>query len=129
MDPSGGFLRHTAPILHDLVPAIGILALNFEQQILDDLLFPVCRFRLRPVAAFFQFVAFMNEQGCVAAIVDHELWAFAFGMRNRSEGGTAGSLKAIGFPRRPQQGAVGRWPRRNDLALKNVAACPANAGS
>ena len=61
MHAGGRLLRHTAPIFHDLVPAIGILALNFEQQILDDLLFLVCRFRLRPIAAFFQFVAFVNE--------------------------------------------------------------------
>ena len=32
MHAGGRFLRNAAPILHDLVPAIRILALNFEQQ-------------------------------------------------------------------------------------------------
>src|SRR4030095_3725583 len=37
----GGLLGYAAPILDDLVPAIWILAQNFEQQILDDLFFLV----------------------------------------------------------------------------------------
>ena len=41
MDAGCCLLRNTAPILHDLVPAIRILALYFEQQIFDDLFFLV----------------------------------------------------------------------------------------
>src|SRR5262245_66471281 len=106
MDAGGGFLRHTAPILHDLVPAIGILALNFEQEILDDLLFFVRRFRLCPIAAFFQFVAFMNEQCCVAAIIDHQLRAFAFWMGARAIRASPVALKRCAFPREDSSAAV-----------------------
>ena len=35
-------LGNAPPIFHDLMPAIRILALDFEEQILDHLLFLVC---------------------------------------------------------------------------------------
>src|SRR6266496_1499155 len=79
-----GLFGNAAPILYDLVPAIGILAMNLEQQIFDYLFFLVRRFRLCPIAAFFELIALVNEQGSVAAIVDHQLWTFAFRMRNRA---------------------------------------------
>src|SRR5215467_9514047 len=72
----GSLFRYAAPVLHDLVPAIRILTLNVQQQILYELFLLVCRFRLSPIAAFFQFVTLMDEQRGVAAIVDHQLWAF-----------------------------------------------------
>ena len=70
MHAGRGFFGNAAPFLHDLVPAIRILALHFEQQILDDLLFVVGRFRFRPIAAFFEFVTFVDEQRHVAAVID-----------------------------------------------------------
>ena len=54
--------------------------MNLEQQILDDLFFLVFRFCLCPIASFFELVAFVNEQGSVPAIIDHQLWAFTFQM-------------------------------------------------
>ncbi len=77
------FLRNAAPIFHDLVPAIWILALDLEQQIFDDLLFFICRVCLGPIAAFFELVTFVNEQRRVAAVIDHELGTLAVRMRNR----------------------------------------------
>src|SRR5438046_9916016 len=69
-DAGGGLFRYATPILHDLVAAMRILALNLEQQIFYDLFFPVCRVRISPIAAFLQFVAFMDEQPRLDAIVD-----------------------------------------------------------
>src|SRR5258707_14042408 len=118
----GGLLRHTAPILHDLMPAIGILALNFEQQILYDLLFLVCRFRLRPIAAFFQFVAFMNEQCCFATIIDAELRAFAFGVRDCAISAALVILERFAFPPEPSDAAFGYGRGSMIFRGKNVAA-------
>ena len=129
MHTGGGLLRHTAPILHDLVPAIGILTLNFEQQILDDLLFLVCRFCFRPIAAFFQFVAFMNEQCCVATIIDYELRAFAFGVRDRAIRAPPVVLKRFAFPREHSDAAFGNGRGSMVLRGKNIAASPAHARS
>ena len=77
MHAGGRFFGNAAPILHHLVPAIRILALHFDEQILDDLLFLACRCRFNPVAAFFELVAFVDEQRRVAAVIDDELRAFA----------------------------------------------------
>ena len=61
MHTSRGLLGNASPILHNLVPSVGILTMNLEQQIFDHLFFPVCRFRLCPIAAFFELVALVNE--------------------------------------------------------------------
>src|SRR6266436_166679 len=97
-DAGGGLFRYAAPILHDLVPAIRILALNFRQQIFYDLFFLVRRVCLSPIAAFFQFVALMDEQRGVAAIVDYQLRAFAFGVRNRTIRAPPVFLERFTFP-------------------------------
>src|SRR4030095_4881682 len=81
-----GLFRNASPLLYVLVPAVGILTMNLEQQVLDDLFFPICRFRLCPIAAFFKLVTFVNEQGRVPTIVDHQLWTFTFRMRNSAIG-------------------------------------------
>ena len=93
------FFRNAAPFLDDLVPAKRIVALNFEQQIFDDLLFLVRGFGLRPIAAFLQLVAFVDEQRGVAPIIDHQLGAFAVGMRNRLISAPPIIFKTLAFPR------------------------------
>src|SRR6266496_2800175 len=84
MHPSGRLLGNTTPFLDDLMPAKWIFALNLEEQILYDLLFPVGRFSFRPITAFLQLVPFVDEQSRVAAIIDHELGALAVRMRERT---------------------------------------------
>src|SRR6059058_5272529 len=84
MHPGGCFLGNTAPFLYDLMPAKWIFALNLEQQILYDLLFPVGRFSFRPITPFLQFVPFVDEQSRVAAIIDHKLGALAVWVRERA---------------------------------------------
>src|SRR5207237_10842344 len=86
MPSSGCFLGNTSPFFDDLMPAKWIFALNLEQQILYDLLFSVGRLSFRPITAFLQFIPFVNEQGRVAAIIDHKLWPFAVGMRESELG-------------------------------------------
>src|SRR5438445_12939897 len=86
MHSSGCFLGNTSPFFDDLMPAKWIFALNLEQQILYDLLFSVARFSFRPITDFLKFVPFVNEQGRVAAIIDHKLGAFAVGMRESAIG-------------------------------------------
>src|SRR5437773_7924187 len=83
MHAGGRLFRNAAPILYYLMPAVRILALDFEQQIFDDLLFLVRRFRLRPIAAFLEFVTFVDDQGRSTAVIDNELRTVALGMRRR----------------------------------------------
>ena len=98
MDTGCGFFRDTAPILYDLVPAIGILLMNLKEQILDDLFFSICRFRLGPIAAFFKLIALVNQQRGVAAIVDHQLWTFTFRVRNSAIGASPVVFQRFTFP-------------------------------
>ena len=93
------FFGNAAPILCDLVPAIWILALDFEEQIFDDLLFLIGRFRFRPIAAFLELVAFMNQQGRVAAVIDDQLRTFAVRMRECLIGRPPIFFEALAFPR------------------------------
>ena len=71
MDAGSRLLGNATPLFHDLVPAVGILALDFEEQIFDDLLFFVRRLTLCPIAALFELVTFVDKQRSVAAIIDH----------------------------------------------------------
>src|SRR5437016_12912451 len=93
-----GLFRNAAPILYDLVPAIGILLMNLKEQILDDLFFSICRFRLGPVAAFFELIALVNQQRGVAAIRDHQLWTFTLRMRNSAISASPVVCQRFTFP-------------------------------
>ena len=73
MHAGGGLFGDAAPVLHHVVPALGIFGVDLLQQILDDLLFVAAGGRVDPVAAVFELIAFVDEQGGVAAIVDDEL--------------------------------------------------------
>ena len=82
MHPNGRFLGNTSPFSQSRASET-VFALTLQQQILYHLLFPVGRFRFRPITAFLEFVPFVNEQGRVAAIIDHKLCPFAVRMRKR----------------------------------------------
>src|SRR6202030_4238267 len=81
------------------MPAIRILTLDLEQQIFDDLLFLVGGFGFRPIAAFFELVAFVNEQSGVAAVINDELRAFAVRMRQRLVSAPPVFFQRFAFPR------------------------------
>ena len=98
MNAGGRLFRNPAPIFHDLVPAIGILTLDFEKQIFDDLLFFVSRFRFRPIAALLELVAFVNEQRRVATVINHQLRTFAVRMRDRPISAPPIIFKRFAFP-------------------------------
>ena len=127
MHPSGRFLGNTSPFLHNLVPAKRIFALNLQQQIFDHLLFPVSRFCFRPITAFLEFVPFVNEQGRVAAIIDHKLGAFAVGMRERAIGAPPIIFKRFPFPGENRDAGLCNRGRGMILRRKNITARPAHA--
>ena len=70
MDAGGGFFADTSPVLDDFVPETGAFLGDALEQILDDLFFVAAAGRVDPVAAFFEFVTFVDEQGDVAAVID-----------------------------------------------------------
>ena len=118
--------RNAAPFLDHLVPAIRIFALHFEKQILDHLLFLARRRRFRPLAAFFQLVAFVNEKRHVAAVIDDQLRTFAVRERDRLVGAPPIFLEALALPGEDRHACLGDRGRRMILGRKNIAARPAH---
>src|SRR3990172_8069792 len=55
MDTGGGFFGNAAPFFDELVPAIGIFAVQIFEQVFDDLFFFAGGRAVHPLAAFFQF--------------------------------------------------------------------------
>ena len=121
-----GFFRNAAPVLCDFVPAIRIFTMNFQQQIFDDLLFLVRRFRLGPIAAFLELITFVDEQRRIAAIIDHQLRTLASGVRNRSVSAPPVVFQRFFFPCEDGDAAFGDRRGRMILRGENVAACPAH---
>ncbi len=107
MHAGGGLFRDAAPILHDLVPAVGILAMNLEQQIFDDLLFLVRRFRFGPIASFFEFITFVNEQRGIAAVIDYKLRSVPIWMGDCLISAPPIFFEALAFPRENRHARLG----------------------
>ena len=116
MDAGSRLLGHAAPIFHDLMPAVRILALDFEEQIFDYLFFLVRGFGLCPIASFLEFVTFVDEQRGVAAIIDHELRTLAVRMRDRLVSAPPIFLEAFAFPREDRD--TGFRDRRRGVILR-----------
>ena len=85
--------------------------MNFQQQILDDLLFLVRRFRLGPIAAFLELITFVDEQRRIAAIIDHQLRTFAVGMRDRLVSRPPILFERFAFPREHRDAGLGNCGR------------------
>ena len=129
MHAGGRFFRNAAPFLHHLVPANGILRCDFLEKILDDLLFVAAARVFDPVVAFFELVAFVDEQRHVAAVIDHELRAFAVRERDRLIGAPPIFFERFALPREDRH--AGFRDRGSGVILRgeNIAARPADIGA
>ena len=129
MHAGGRLFGNAAPVLHHFVPAERVLRFDFLQRVLDDFLFVAARLAFDPVAAFFEFVAFVNEEGHVAAVIDHHLRAFAAGERKRLIGAPPIFLERFAFP--GEDGHAGFRDRGGGVILRgeNIAAGPAHIGA
>src|SRR5438874_3673254 len=103
--------------------------MNIKQQIFDDLLFPARRFALCPVTAFFELIAFMNEQCGVAAIVHDKLWPLALWMRNRAVSAPPIVFERFAFPCEDRDAALRDRCRGMILRRKNITARPAHSSA
>ena len=82
--------------------------------------------RFRPVAAFFQFVAFVDEERHVAAVIDDELRTFAVRERDGLVGAPPIFLEALALPREDRHARHGDRGRGVILGRENIAARPAH---
>ena len=77
VDARGGFFGDPAPFLDEFVEDEGVLGVDVAEEVFDDLFFVGAARGIDPAVAFFEFVALVEEEGDVAAVIDDELWAFA----------------------------------------------------
>ena len=81
------------------MPETGALLKHTLKEVFDDLLFVACALAVDPIAAVFEFVAFVDEQGGIAAVVHDELWAFVVGVCERVERAVPIFLQRLTLPR------------------------------
>src|SRR5436190_23799452 len=85
MHAGGGFFADTFPFFDNSREPAGALFGATLEKVLDDFLFVAAAGSVHPVAAVFHFVAFVQEQRGVAAVVNDELRSFVTGMGQRGE--------------------------------------------
>ena len=90
------------------------------------LLFLAVRRRLRPIAAFLELVAFVNQERHVAAIVDHELRPLAVRERNRLVGAPPVFLQRLALPGENRHACFRDRGGGMVLGRENIAARPAH---
>ena len=98
MNAGGGFFGNTAPVFDDIVPAGFVFGVDLFQKVFDDLLFFVAGRGVDPVAAVFEFVAFVDEERGIAAVVDDELRSEAAGMGQSLVGTPPVFFEGFTFP-------------------------------
>ena len=77
VDAGGGLFRDAAPFLNHRAENALLGLRDFLEEVFDDLLFVGTGGGVNPVAALLKFVALVEEERHVAAVVDDHLWALA----------------------------------------------------
>jgi hypothetical protein len=129
VDAGGGLLGDTAPLLDHLVPAgRGLLEVLLE-EVLDDLLLVVAGGGIDPAVPILEFVALVDEEGDVTAVVDDHLGALSAREADRLVGAPPVFLEGLALP--GKDGDAGRGDRGGCLILgrEDVAAGPTDVGS
>ena len=129
MDACCCFLRDAFPGLGHLRPVTGALLGDAAQERLNDGDFMVFGGLVGPLVAFFEFGAFVDKKGHVAAVIDHELWAEIAGEGDRFEGEFPILFECLAFP--GKDGRAGLCDGCGGVVLsgENVAARPAHIGA
>ena len=125
----GGLLRDAFPLLDQFVKDKGIFGVNLLEEILDDFFLVAGAGGVDPVIAFLEFIAFVEEEGHVAAVIDDQLGSFAVLVEDGLP--SAVPIFLEGFPLPGEDGDSGGGNRGGGLILRgeDVAAGPADIGT
>ena len=108
------------------MPVLRIFGVDLFQQVFDYLLFVIARRAVDPLVAVFQLIAFVDEQGHVAAVVDHQLGTLAALMIQSLERAPPVLFQRLALPGEHRH--AGGSNRRRSMVLRgeDIATGPAH---
>jgi hypothetical protein len=129
VDAGGGLFGDTFEVLNDGVENAGLLDRDVFEQVFDDLDFVVVGRGVDPVVAVFHFVAFVDEQGHVATVIDDELRSFVAGEDDGLPGAPPVFFQGLTFPSKDR--GAGGCDRGCGMVLsgEDIARSPAHIGT
>ena len=101
--------------------------MNLLEQVFDDLFFVTVGGRVHPAVAVLEFVAFVDQKGDVAAVVDHHFGTLAVAMVQRLVGAFPIFFEGFALPGEHRNTRGGDGGGSVILRREDVAACPAHA--
>ncbi len=107
VDAGGGFFGDAFEVFDDLMEDAGLFDGDVFEEVFDDLHFVVVGGSLDPLVAVFHFVAFVDEEGDVATVIDDELRAFVAWEDDGLPGAPPVFFEGLAFPGK-DGGAGGR---------------------
>ena len=126
MDAGGGFLADTFPVFDDGGEPARAFLCAFLEESFDDLFFARSTRRIDPIAAAFHFVAFVEEQGGVAAVIHDQLRSFAAGVCERGECEFPIFFQRLALEGKNRNAGFGNRGGSLVLCAENIATGPAH---
>ena len=124
MNAGGGLFADAFPISDNMTPETGALLGDALEEVLDHRFLLRAAGRVDPWVAFFQLIAFVDQQGGVAAVIDNQLRALAAGMAEGGERAVPIFLQRFAFPGKDGDAGLGHGGGSVILSGENVATGP-----
>ena len=128
-DSGGGFFADSSDVRNPAVKDAGVVAGDALEEVFEDLFFAGFGGGVDPGVAFFHFVAFVEEEGGVSAVVHDELGALVARVAEGTPGAFPVLFKGFAFPGKYGDAACGDGGGSMVLGGIDVAGGPAYGGS
>ena len=129
VDAGGGFFGDAFEVFDDLVEDAGLFHGNVFEEVFDDLHFVVVGRGVHPIVAIFHLIAFVDEKGHVAAVIDDQLWSFVAGEDDGLPSAPPVFFQGLAFPGEHRRSGSGDGRGGVVLSGEDVAGGPADIGT
>ena len=129
VNAGGGFFGDALPVFDDVVEDGGLFGVDFFEEVFDDLFFVVAAGGVDPIGAVFEFKAFVDEEGGVAAVVDDELGSGGVDVADGLPGAVPVFFEGLAFPGEDGDAGGGDGGGGVVLGGEDVAGSPADRGA